>query len=221
MARTLALPKSVFIATPFAAVAALEHVDEKARSFFAPLKGKSTTFIVSDRVSGLAFAKSIAALISASGQTCSILDLDAFYASNADVIFAPRSPDPGKVAIKILGPTTRFEDEFPRIFSAAPAITIIDTLNTLYHLMSSDEGAYRSRKFSLAVASLSFLARESGGVVMLTMYRREPLGRRGQGKTMAGYSDLAVAVQATASEITLLAERGSAWPDGSLSIRIP
>lgn len=214
--------KSVFNATVDAAIAALDTSEELARGFFEPLKGKSATFLLSDRASNLSFARTLAALVSATGRTCTVFDLDAFYSSNADVIFGgPRGPPPGKVAIRVPAPASKVEDEFPMLFSSGPSLVIIDTLNTFFHLLSSDEGAFRSRKFSFAIASLSFATKSAGSEAILTMYRREPPSRRGQGRSMSSYSDLVVGVEKNGDGLVLRCEKGDAWGGRDFSIRIP
>jgi len=194
----------------------------KADEFFGPLKGKTATFLLPDRSANLAFARAVTAMVAASGRTCSIFDLDAFYSSNAGFLFGPPSASGrGKVFIQVPKPSVRLEDEFPRLFSGGGSVVIVDTLNTLFHLLSSDEGAYRSRKFSFAVASLSFTAKESGSAIMLAMYRRELLSRGGLGRSMSSYSDVVVSVERKDSGVTMVTERGKAWGEGTFSIRIP
>ena len=201
---------------------ALNSTEGMADDFFRPLKGKTATFLLPDRSANLAFARAVTMMIVASGRTCSIFDLDAFYSSNAGLLFSPPlAPGRGKVLIRVPKPSSRLEDDFPRLFSGGQSVVIVDTLNTLFHLLSSDEGAYRSRKFSFAVASLSFTAKESGSAIMLAMYRRELLSRGGLGRSMSSYSDVVVGVERKDSAVTMVTERGRAWEEGAFSIRIP
>jgi hypothetical protein len=94
-------------------------------------------------------------------------------------------------------------------------------LNTLYHLFSKSGVSSRSRKLAFAVTSLSFLAGTSGKAVLFIMYKREKTIRTGGGKSISDLSDATVSVEVTGSELLMNCKRGTAWPEGRFSLRIP
>jgi len=61
---------------------------QQAQSFLAPLIGKTSTFLLEDRRANLDFARTVMALLARNASASAIIDLDAFYSSNSDQVFA-------------------------------------------------------------------------------------------------------------------------------------
>jgi len=193
---------------------------DQARSFFAPLWGKAVTFVLDGREPNVKFCRTIMSLAGSSGEACAILDLDSLYSSNADIIFS-QSAGAGTSRILLPPPGSEIEMEFPKLFEAEQRIIMIDSLNSLYHLLSQEDTTSRSRKLAFAVESLSYLARTNGKVAVLTMYRREGFTRQGRSRSISGLSDMTADVEVRGYELTVRSERGRAWLGGRFSIRIP
>jgi hypothetical protein len=193
---------------------------DQARSFFAPLWGKAVTFVLDGRESNVKFCRTIMSLADSSGEACAILDLDSLYSSNADIIFS-QSAGAGSSRILLPPPGSVIELEFPKLFEAEQRIIMIDSLNSLYHLLSQEDTTSRSRKLAFAVESLSYLARTNGKVAVLTMYRREGFTRQGRSRSISVLSEVTADVEVRGYELTVRCERGRAWPGGRFSIRIP
>ena len=153
---------------------------------------------------------------------CAIFDIDAFYSSNSDEILSalPASAT-GSTSVLVPEPGSRVETELPRLFRAESEVFIVDSLNTLYHLFSSSGVSSRSRKLAFAVASLSYLARTSGKAVLFTMYRREKTMRTGGDRSISDLSDTTVSIEVIGSGLLIKCKRGTAWPEGRFSLRIP
>lgn len=191
-------------------------------SFFGPLTAKSTTFILDGRQTNLSFASAMVGLLAEARSPCAILDLDAFYSSNSDKIFPSMdAPTAASTEIRVPRPGLDVEREFSRLFDARQKVVIIDSLNSLYHLVSLEDGSSRSRKLSFALASLSHLARTNEKAVVLSMYRREGLNRAGTGRSISTLSEATAAVAISGERLSMTVERGALWPGGALSIRIP
>jgi hypothetical protein len=191
------------------------------QSFFGPLTGKTSTFLLESRQDNLAFARAIVGLMRASGGACTVMDLDAFYSSHADVVFAPTSVGDSSWTLRVPPPGSDIEAEVSQLFGASQSILILDSLNTLYHLFSLDDGSSRGRRLGFVLASLSYLARTNSKSVILCMYRREGVGRPGTTRSISGLSDITASVEVRESELTVRADRGSVWPGGLFSPRIP
>jgi len=195
---------------------------QQAHSFFGPLKGKTTTFLIDSRQANLLFAKSITSLTAMTACGCAIFDIDALHSSNSDgILSALPASVAGSTRVYVPEPGSRVETELPRLFMAESGILIVDSLNTLYHLFSSSGVSSRSRKLAFAVTSLSYLARTSGKAVLLTMYRREKTMRTGGGRSISDLSDTTVSVEVTGSGLLMKCKRGTAWPEGKFALRIP
>lgn len=189
-------------------------------SFLEPLTGKTTTFLVEGRQANLGFAQAVTKLVKKEGSSCTILDLDALYSSNADLIFAPAGQTEDST-VRVPPPGADIEKELSKLFRARQDVVIIDSLNTLYHLLSTEDGSSRSRRLTFAVESLSYLARTNGKAVFLSMYRRERSGRAGSGRAISQLSDITVSASLLGNELVFSIERGQAWSGGGLSTRIP
>ncbi len=191
-----------------------------ANSFIQPMKGKTTTFIVDDRYSNLQFARGALALAALAGESSVVLDVDALYSSDSDTIFQEKAAA-AHILIRVPEPGTSIETEFSELLADDSSVVVVDSLNSLFHLLASGSSRSRSRKLSFALATLSYLARSGGKAVILTMYRREGFGRTGNTKSISNLSDSTASAEANGSELTLRCERGSLWPSGRFSIRIP
>jgi len=192
---------------------------DQARSFFVPLWGKAVTFVLDERKSNVQFARTIVSLASLCSEACSILDLDALYSSNADTIFSQPAGSDNRILLP--PPGSEIELAFPRLFEAHQRVIIVDSLNSLYHLLSQEDAGSRSRKLAFAVESLSYLARTNSKTALLTMYKREGFVRQGRSRSISGLSDLTATVEARGEEVTVISERGRTWSGGRFSTRIP
>jgi len=194
---------------------------QEARSFYGPLMGRTATFLLEGREANLGFARTAMGLLGATADACAILDLDAVYSSNADRILLPLRGRADASTVKVPRPGSNIERELSSLFEAHQEVLIVDSLNSLYHLISLDDGSTRSRKLSFAVASLSYLARTNGKIVILTMYRREGFARSGTSRSISNLSDVTATVEIKGDEMMVRTDRGQAWPGRRFSTRIP
>lgn len=190
-------------------------------SFFGPLRGKTTTFLLEGRQGNLDFARTMMGYL-AQSKGCAILDLDAFYSSNADRVLSLLGEEAARsTLVRVPDPGCEVEAEFSKLFDLGHDVVIMDSLNSLYHLMSQQDGTSTTRKLTFAVAGLSYLARANQKAVIMTMYKREGFGRSGTGRSISGLSDSTASVDTYSGKLVLRMERGSAWPGGVFSTRIP
>jgi hypothetical protein len=194
---------------------------QKAHSFLEPLKGKATTFLVENRQTNLILAQGIATLAGTVADGCTIFDINALYSSNSEEILSTLPLSAVRLTyVRVPEPGSRIEAELPKLLRADSGVLIIDSLNTLYHLLSASDVGSRSRKLAFAVISLSYFARTSGKAVLFSMYRRERTMKTGGGRSIANLSDATVSVQAANSELLMKCERGTVWPGGVFSLRV-
>lgn len=172
------------------------------------------------RQANLRFARTVVGLLAQTGYHCAVLDLDAFYSSNADIVLSPLSGASAEsTSVRVPEPGADIECEFARLFEAEQKVVVVDSLNSLYHLVSREDGTSRSRKLMFAVASLSYLARTNSKAVILTMYKREGFTRSGKGRPISTLSDVTASVEIRGTELTVNVGRGQAWPGGRFSSR--
>lgn len=195
--------------------------EQLSRSFFEPLVGKTTTFLLDGRGANLEFARGVTGLLGAAGTPCAILDLDALYSSNASLALAPLTGSAASSVISVPPPGSPVEEDFSMLFDAVQDVLIIDSLNSLYHLFSMDDGGSRGRQVTLAIAGLSFFAKTNSKAVLLSMYKREGFHKPKSGRPISALSDVTASVGVGDGLLTVRTERGVAWPGGLFSIRIP
>lgn len=174
-----------------------------------------------ERETNLSFAKAAVALLSRGEGAIFILDFDAMYSSNSDRIFGePSKAHAAQAEIRVPDPESPVERELEAAFATEPTVLIVDSLNTLHHALSQEDGTSRSRKLSFSVASLSYFAKSSKSTVILSMYVRERLGKHPVGRSMSKLSDATAYVQVKGPTLSMTCERGTLWPGGVFSIRI-
>ncbi len=187
-----------------------------ARSFFAPLEGRTTSFVVDDRRTNLSLLKAAVSMALAGGRACTILDLDALCSSHAGKVLSGLGPKAsGMVRALVPAPGAGVEDELMSLFRTGPSVFVVETLNTLHHLMPSNPGS-RSRRLSFVLSALSFLAKTNGAAGLYVTYRREKAIGPERGGSISDFADLVVSVTGVKSELHMRCERGEAWPDGKL-----
>ena len=190
--------------------------------FFAPLTGRTTTFLLNGREDNIVFASVVTSLLAQSHAPCAILDLDAFYSSNSDRIFPVMDATTARsTMIWVPRPGSDVELDLSALFDVPQGVVIIDSLNSLYHLISLEDVGSRGKKLTFALASLSYFARTNSKAVILTMYRREGFYRAGTGRSISGLSDGTASVTVIRGELKIRSERGPGWPGGEFSTRIP
>ncbi|HUI24085.1 MAG TPA: hypothetical protein VLY82_06825 [Nitrososphaerales archaeon] len=192
----------------------------EARSFFAPLKGRTATFLLENRLANLDFARSIIGLLGHTPDTAEILDLDAFYTSNAENVFGSLN-SPTVATLRVPEPGADIEGEFAAMFESSQGVVVVDSLNSFFHLISQDDGSSRGRKLNFAIEALAYLARTNAKAVILSMYRREGLTRWGTGRSISDLSDITASVYTRGHDLLIRAERGLGWEGGVFSTRIP
>lgn len=190
----------------------------EAESFFSPLVGKSTTFMVKSRGENLALARLILSAVSAIGATCTILDVDALYSSNPDATLSGMTwRTAARTTVVVPEPGGAMEVEVARLSSCESSVVVVDSLNSLYHLFEGEDT--RSRKLSFGVAALTYSSRASGKATILTAYGRKT--PHSSGRSISDLSDCTVLVRAAGHDILLKCVRGSLWSGGTLSLRGP
>jgi hypothetical protein len=176
------------------------------------LRGRTATFTVEGRAANLAFAREVVAHCVREGGVCAVLDIDALYASNSDSILGGFTVEQARsVEVVVPEPGSPIEKSVLEIAASGQRRTVvIDSLNSLYHLLSVGARSHRVRELSFIVAMLSYLARVEASAVVMTMYRRERDLRFNRGPGISGLSDAAFTVIPAGGSMRLRCD--SEWP---------
>ncbi len=195
---------------------------QQSRSFVGPLLGHTATFMVDDRRTNLAFARSALFHLTRERHPCVILDIDALYSSNSDFIFAPLSETQLRaIQVVVPEPDSDVEAVIPALLASDSERIIVDSLNSLFHLLTTGGRSSRSRKLSFMMALLSYLTKVQKTAVLFTMYRRERAPYFGRSKNISDLSDMTVSTSLTGAALALKCERGLGWVGGGFSLPTP
>ncbi len=195
----------------------------QANAFFAPLKRKTTTFVVEEREVNLRLAQFIIGLASVLKLRVLVLDTDAFYAANI-ISVSEKQSDNQKEGVFIRIPTNdlRLEECLVDSILTKYELLIVDDMNSLYHLFESLEKSSGSRKLHFIGRTLSYFARSENRTVVLNLYKNimdsTPLGE--SSRSLAKYADLVVSVDVQDSFIRFRCNQGRAWSNNFFSARI-
>jgi hypothetical protein len=191
--------------------------DGLSRTFLEPLEGKTAAFRLDDRPSNLKFAAAILRRLAGVRTGCRILDLDAFYASNLEKISAGVSQEGlAKLELAIPEPDSDMETVLADLFLGGDdRPLLIDSVNSLYQLLSTRNPKAASRKFNFFVSALSSWSGSNGGPALASLYDRRPATHRRGSRSLADLFDVSVSVVAKPNGLALKCEHGSAWRGGS------
>jgi len=191
--------------------------------FIRPLRGHTVTLLVGGRPTNFVLARSLLSNLTRSGIPCTVLDIDAFYSSNSDYVTESLTGEEASlIEFLVPDPDSDLESDIGNLLgSGSDRVLIVDSLNSLYHLMSTGKHNAKNRSLAFVIALLSFVAKTESRAVLFTMYRRERRNSFGRAKSISDLSDLAVAVSQKGRALSLKCERGSAWPAGDFAIPIP
>jgi len=191
--------------------------DGLLRQFLEPMKGKTAAFRLNGRSSNLKFAAAVVGLLAGARMGCRILDLDAFYSSNLETL-AANAPREGlsDIDLDIPEPDSDMEVILTELFLGDDnRLILIDSVNSLYQLLSARNPKAASRKFSFFMSALSSWSSSNGGPAIATLYDRRPATHRRTSRSLADSFDVSVSVASKPNGLAFRCERGSAWRGGS------
>ena len=175
------------------------------------LEGKTTTFVVEGRPTNLALAKLLLSGAPRRGG-CQVLDLDGFYASNAEALLGGSPAEAQRSAVfDVPDPSAPLAPHLGNLFSCGRRLLVIDSLNTLNHLLTEARG------LSFVEAALGAYARANRSAAVLSMYRRDGPPRGGKGTTIASYSDVEIHARVEDGRLLMETRRGALLPEKTMT----
>ncbi len=189
----------------------------QANVFLSPLHRKVTVFLVDGRTSHTLFAQFLLNYICVLNKKLLILDTDAFYASNSNLLVTRLSEEClGRVALTIPAGDTIQTTLTSSVFSSYEFL-IIDDLNTIYHLMST-ENRSAIRELTALTRVLSYFCRENDITVILVAYSAgEGLKREASKRSLFHMGDVSVSTKVNNDKIQFTCDYGKAWSDNTFS----
>lgn len=196
----------------------------QAYAFLAPLRSKSSIFVVGSAETTLSFARFVFGCLEVIKTSARIFDIDAFYGSNAMEVTKTSSPDFLEgVALSVPKSTSAVEywlvEELAQ-GSEGDAVLVHD-LNTVYHSIAIRDSRSALRRLSLIMALLSFLARTKRQIALSTLYERDKLvENRLRRRSLNKLGDLTISVGLQSEALSFECTRGNAWRGNAFSVRI-
>jgi hypothetical protein len=178
-----------------------------------------TTVMVDGRESHTRFAEFILGCICKAKKKAIVIDVDAIYASHNRIFTSQLAREclenitlwiPADNSIQALLTSTAF---------SSYEVLLIDDLNTIYHILSLQDGSGIQRLVSMS-KMLSYFCRENRTAVILTVYSStERFARIGQ-RSLFRIGDLSVSMKFRDSEIQFTCNHGNAWKNNSFSAKV-
>lgn len=195
----------------------------QAYAFLAPLKSKSSIFIVGSTEVNLSFARFIFGCLEVMKTKAHIFDIDAFYGSNAMEVTKASSPDfLEDVSLSI--PKSAFAIEYWFVDQLARGregdVVLVHDLNTVYHSIAIGDSRSAIKKLSLIMGLLSFLTRTKRQIALSTLYERDGVvENRLRRRSLNRLGDLTISVELQSKALSFECTRGSAWKGNTFSVR--
>ena len=99
------------------------------------------------------------------------------------------------------------------LFDLQRGMVVIDSLNTLHHLLSRS-----GRGLSFITSALSVFCRANGSMVLMTMYKREGSPEAEGRGSLSELSDLELYARVEGDNLVMRCKRGKAWPGNALVV---
>lgn len=153
--------------------------DAQSKKRLDLLGGKVVTLLVDGRITNRMLARGLVLNAIHERHPCAVLDLDAMYSSNSDFIFGHLSEEEANsIELLVPKPGSDLQAEMAQAVSFdRNHLLIVDSFNSLFHLLPARGRSSRSRNLAFIMAFFSFLARTDGRTVVITKYRRAVEGR--------------------------------------------
>lgn len=187
----------------------------QAYAFLAPLKNKSSTFLVQGRPGNLLLARFALGCLATLRTRTLIFDTSCLYRANTEILTSGL-PDEFMRNTSVITVSTNYSPETSLaglVMKEAKAI-IIDDLNTLHNLLSRSDRSSSIHKLFLLLRMLSYEARANGRTIITTIYRRAgtPL-EKGPKRSLSAVADLRVIAETTKpSSLTFKCNEIESWP---------
>ncbi len=192
----------------------------QAFAFLAPLRGKTSVFITPSRRGNSRAARFLLGCLAASRARTVIFDTSSFYGTNIHTLTRSLPRDFLQQSTLIEpqdGP--RFEDALAELLSIRPRAIVIDDLNSLHYLLSSDTHRSGTHQLFNFLRLLSFDARLFNLFVFLTVYRAQgdPASEKATKRSLPAAGDLQILTDDHSGNITFRCDQANSWPSGQFS----
>jgi hypothetical protein len=187
----------------------------QAYAFLEPLRAKSVIFIVSGRKAHIEVSGFVLGCLAASRTRTAVLDTSCLYGVNVRKLAGELPKDFVQQSTLLhLSDDPGYEDSVTEMVAVdAPAI-LIDDLNAVLHLLSSQGQKSGIHRLATLYHILSYNARLNGLLVLGIAYSIDSSGplKRSTKRSLPNMSDLQVVTETRADEIVFQCGEIDSWP---------
>jgi len=191
----------------------------QAFAFLAPLRGRTSVFITPSRRRSINLGRFLLGCLAASRKHVVIFDTSSLYGTNIHRITEGLPKEFLQQSSLITPPSQHIEEALANLFTMKTRAILIDDLNSLHHLISSDKhGSGTQRLFSL-LRLLSYQARVTDLCVFWTLYRAEgdSSPEKATRRSLAAAADLEISTKVHSNRITFACNEATGWPNNQFS----
>ncbi|MDA4113874.1 MAG: hypothetical protein OK474_07495 [Thaumarchaeota archaeon] len=197
----------------------------QAFAFLAPLRGRTSVFITPSRRRNSMVAHFLLGCLAASRMRTVIFDTSSFYATNIGAL-AESLPKDFLQRSTLITPQDdrRLEDSVTDVLEMKAEAILIDDLNALHYLISSDRrGGSGTHQLFTFIRLLSYQARTENLFVFGTVYKteRDSAPERTTRRSLSAAADLQITTTGTTDRSDRISFRCtqtiSGWPDNRFS----
>ena len=184
-------------------------------AFLEPLRGRSATFIIADRMTDLAVSRFILGCFATLRIQATLVDTSCFYGTNIEKLTSGLPKEfMQRCTLQFLSENTTNEESLANTFTTTSSALLIDDLNALLHLLSSRGQRFGVHRLSTFFHMLSYGARLNKLFVLGMVYKTRfgNVSTRGQ-RSLSQVSDLQVATELrTNGEVAFRCGGIAEWP---------
>jgi len=193
----------------------------QAFAFLAPLRGRTSVFITPSRRRNSTVAHFLLGCLAASRMRTVIFDTSSFYATNIRALTESLPKDFLQRSVLITPQDNqRFEDSMTDVLNMKAEAILIDDLNALHYLLSSDKQRSGIHQLFTFIRLLSYEARTDGISVFGTVYKteRDSAPERATKRSLSAAADLQITTNDDRSDrISFRCNEISSWPNNRFS----
>ena len=188
--------------------------------FLAPLRGRSSVFITPGRGRNASVVRFLMGCLAASRKRTAIFDTSSFFGTNIRTL-TESLPREFLMQSTLVTPQggQRVEDSMAELLAMKADAILIDDLNALHYLLSTDRQKPGIQRLFALIRLLSYESRINRTSVFGTVYKTESesAGERVTRRSLSAAADLQIFTDDRAGRITFRCDEASGWPNNRFS----
>jgi hypothetical protein len=186
-------------------------------SFLEPLRGKSAVFLIGDRKDNLIVSRFLLGCLTVLKVNATLFDTSCFYGVNIREITQGLSKEFLQQSTLVqFSDTSDPEDSLSDIVTMDSSAILIDDLNAILHLLSSQSRRSGIHRLATFYRVLSHEAMMNKLFLLGSIYKSKPqtTASSRHKRSLADFADLQITVETEADELAFHCNKIVTWPTG-------